>query len=93
MNNLDLLQEYLEGNNLEEAKKIIEEALAGDLTENEKAEMYTLIAEIYVKAKNRANEEYLENTAELVQQLKDLESIENEAMESLELLKTRKALE
>jgi hypothetical protein len=78
---------------MDAAKQMIAEYLSGDVSDQEKAEAYTLIAELYLKTNNRINEEYLAGSEGLVEQLQELQTLENQTQDAIDLENTRKNLQ
>jgi Tfp pilus assembly protein PilF len=92
MLDIQLLEKYLDEKNTEAAKQLIKDYFSQSPSEHEKAEAYTLIAEIYLKSSNRINEQYLADTAPALQALTYLEEIEADIKDDVDLMNVRNSL-
>ncbi len=88
----ELLEKHLAEGNTDAAKQLIKDYVNEASTEQERAEAYTLIAEIYLKSNNRINEQYLSDTAPALKALKDLDELEASVKDDVDLMNARNAL-
>lgn len=86
------LENFLGEGNTDAAKKLIGDYFNKEPSEQEKAEAYTLIAEIYLKSSNRINQQYLADSAPVMKALKDLEELEVDMKDDVDLMNARNAL-
>lgn len=88
----DLLEKHLQEGNTDAAKQLIAEYFSGEVTEQERAEAYVLIAELYLTSSNRISKEFLEDTAPALKALRELDTMENDLQRQSGLLDAREAL-
>lgn len=66
----------LEGNNLEEAKKLLEEVVTSGISQEEQDVMTILYTNAYMKATNAVNKEYMKVLSEIEKAAHDLDKEE-----------------
>lgn len=88
----ELLEKNLQEGNMEAAKQMIAEYFSQDASEQERAEAYTLIAEIYLRSSNRINKEYLEGSTETMKILDEIQGMENNLKDASDLADARETL-
>ncbi len=88
----ELLERYLKEDNKDAAKQMLQDYFAVSVEDDEKAEAYLLIAEIYMRTSNDINEQYLEDLKAATTALQALKDSENQADDDIALAQARHTL-
>lgn len=86
------LEALLQNGKREEAEKLLQETLAGELSEADRAALNLNFAEISMKASNQVNGAYLESLQETIELLKTVKLGESKINEEIKLVEVREGL-
>lgn len=87
--NIEQLEKFIEAGDFIQAKKLLDEVTAGELTEDEKGEIYTKISNAYLKAMHAVNKEYIKSLDETIELLEKANKAEKLTDEKLKLAEVK----
>jgi hypothetical protein len=95
MSNIDneKLEKLMEEQKWDEARQMLEDFFASEMTAEEKGAVYVNMAAIYMKVMNKINEQYESALDDALMVLKDINNTEREVLDAININKIRKQIQ
>jgi hypothetical protein len=87
------LEKLMEEQKWDEARQMLEDFFASEMTPEEKGAIYTNMAMVYMKVMNRINEQYEQALDDALMVLKDINNTEREVLDAININKIRKQIQ
>ena len=75
------------------AKKLLDDAVDHNMTEEEKGEIYTKIASAYLEATHAVNQEYIKKLDETIELMEEVEKTEKKEHDKLKVMEVKLGLQ
>ena len=87
------LEKLMEEEKWDEARQMLEDFFASEMTPEEKGAIYTNMAMVYMKVMNRINEQYEKALDDAIDVLKEINKTESEVLDNNNIHNIRKQIQ
>jgi hypothetical protein len=87
------LEKLMEEEKWDEARQMLEDFFASEMTPEEKGAIYTNMAMVYMKVMNRINEQYEKALDDAIDVLKEINKTESEVLDNINIHNIRKQIQ
>ena len=93
MNNISSLGSLIQQGKLEEAKAVLASVVNAPLSDADRGQALVTLAMVYMEAKNKINQEFLDEIKKTIQEIKSLNKVESGINDQVDLAKVRANLQ